>query len=132
MQSNTSRLAASLAARAAPAADGAPAEDIKFDPWQQSAIISHQDQNLTLEMQSIETGVQIRRAEADHDRAIADHLQKLNTHAATFDEYVEHAPENTCFSVLSICMLTQIARSHGYDSQSSAFNQLSTLLDSMR
>jgi hypothetical protein len=50
MQSNTSRLAAT---RAAPAADGAPAEDIKFDPQQQSAIISFQDLNLALEMQSI-------------------------------------------------------------------------------
>jgi hypothetical protein len=37
MQLNTSRLAAS---RAAPAADGAPAEDIKFEPQQQSAITS--------------------------------------------------------------------------------------------
>jgi hypothetical protein len=93
-------------------------------------------------MQSIETGLQIRRAKSDHDRAIADQLQKLNTHAATLDEYVEHAAENTCFSVLSIISqsvrpdnfdkLTQIARSHGYDSQSSAFNQLSALLDSMR
>jgi hypothetical protein len=54
---------------------------------------------------------------------------------------VEHAAENTCFSVLSIISqsvwpdnfdtLTQIARSHGYDSQSSAFNLLSALLDSM-
>jgi hypothetical protein len=93
-------------------------------------------------MHSIETGLQIRRAKADHDRAIADQLLKLNTHAATFCKYVEHATENTCFSVLSIIgqsvgpdnfdTLTQIARSHGYDSQSSAFNQLSALLDSMR
>jgi hypothetical protein len=45
MQSNTSRIAAS---RAAPAADGAPAEHIKFDPQQQSAIISFQDPNLAL------------------------------------------------------------------------------------
>jgi hypothetical protein len=50
MQLNTSRNAASCAA---PAADGAPAQDIKFDPQQQSAIISFQDQNLALEMQSI-------------------------------------------------------------------------------
>jgi hypothetical protein len=94
--------------------------NIKFDPQRQSAIFPYQDPNLALEMQSIETGLQIRRAKADHDLAITDQPQKLNTHSATLDEYVEHAAENTCFSVLSIISqsvgpdnfdtLTQIAR----------------------
>jgi hypothetical protein len=141
MQPNASRLAV-ITARAAPAADDAPSEDIKVDPQEQSATILPQDPtNLALQMQMIDMGLQIKRIKVEHDRAVSDDIQKLNTHATTFAKYVEHAVENTCFSVLStpsqsvkpnnFDTLTQIARSHGYDSQSSAYDQLSTLLDSL-
>jgi hypothetical protein len=61
MQANTSRLAA-IAACAAPVADDAPAEDIKVDPQQHSAIILHQDPNLTLTMQLMTLGSRSRES----------------------------------------------------------------------
>jgi hypothetical protein len=135
IQSNTSRLPALRAA--APAADGAPAADTKPDPQQQAAIA--QDPNFTLKMQLIDLRMQVRRTQADHERSIADQLQKLNApNAATFRAYVEQAVENTSFSVLTsinqsvgsdnFVTLTQIARSHGYDSQGRAFDQVAALI----